>query len=72
MGKRNNNLRHLRQAEVQTVERKSTHPKATLVSMSQEIYAGPLPHPDTLARYEQILPGSAERVFLAFEKQTEG
>jgi len=25
-----------------------------------ELYAGPLPHPDTLAKFEQILPGAAD------------
>lgn len=30
-------------------------------------YSGPLPHPDVLRRYQDILPGSAERVFRQFE-----
>jgi len=31
--------------------------------------SGPLPDPATLAEYERILPGSAERIFRTFEKQ---
>jgi len=36
-----------------------------------ELYAGPLPHPDTLAKFEQILPGSADRILKQAEAQTE-
>lgn len=32
-------------------------------------FVGPLPSPETLARYEKILPGSAERVFALTEAQ---
>lgn len=34
-------------------------------------HSGPLPDPDTLAAYEKILPGAAERIFLRFEKQSD-
>ena len=30
---------------------------------------GPLPHPQELAEYEKVLPGSAERIFASSEKQ---
>jgi uncharacterized membrane protein len=33
-----------------------------LVSLRQEIFSGPLPDPSTLKEYEELLPGSAERV----------
>lgn len=35
-----------------------------------ELYAGPLPHPETLAKFEQILPGSADRIIKQAEAQT--
>lgn len=34
-------------------------------------YSGPLPPPAVLREFEQILPGSAERIFAQFEKQSE-
>ncbi|MDP3779081.1 MAG: DUF2335 domain-containing protein [bacterium] len=34
-------------------------------------FAGPLPHPDIMERYEQIVPGSADRIIKKFESQTE-
>lgn len=36
-----------------------------------ELYSGPLPHPDTLAEFEQILPGAADRILKQAEAQTE-
>lgn len=36
-----------------------------------ELYAGPLPHPDTLAKFEQILPGAADRILKQAEAQTQ-
>lgn len=36
-----------------------------------EHFSGPLPHPDTLARYDQIVPGAANRIVTKFEAQTE-
>ncbi len=33
-------------------------------------YSGPLPDPRTLQRYEEILPGAAERIFGAWESET--
>jgi uncharacterized membrane protein len=36
-----------------------------------ELHIGPLPHQDTLAGYERIVPGSAERIINAFVAQGE-
>lgn len=36
-----------------------------------ELYAGPLPHPNMLEKFEQILPGSADRILKQAEAQTE-
>lgn len=32
-------------------------------------FSGPLPHPDILARYNEVVPNGAERIFAAFERQ---
>jgi len=34
-------------------------------------YSGPIPHPNDLARYEEILPGAAERIMKMAELQAE-
>lgn len=39
--------------------------------MVQEVFSGPLPHPSILEKYEQVVPGAAERIFKSFENQTE-
>lgn len=36
-----------------------------------EMYQGPIPHPDTLRRYEEISPGFADRIIQMTEKQVE-
>ena len=33
-------------------------------------WAGPLPNPESLQHFERTLPGSAERIFQAFERQS--
>lgn len=40
-------------------------------SLTQTMHQGPLPDPDTLNRYEQMMPGSAERIFRIAEKEQE-
>lgn len=35
----------------------------------QKAYQGPLPHPDLLVKYEEIIPGSAERILSMAEKE---
>lgn len=42
---------------------------ATLVKSSVS-HSGPLPDPGTLQGYEQVLKGSAERIFAMAEKQS--
>lgn len=32
-------------------------------------FSGPLPHPDILARFNEVVPNGAERIFSAFERQ---
>lgn len=37
----------------------------------QETFAGPIPHPDIIEKYNKILPGAAERIFTSWENQTQ-
>jgi uncharacterized membrane protein len=32
-------------------------------------FSGPLPHPEDLAKYEQVLPGAADRIIRMAEQQ---
>lgn len=34
-------------------------------------YAGPVPHPDILRQYNELVPGSAERILAQAERQTD-
>lgn len=34
-------------------------------------FSGPLPHPDTLRQFDEIVPGSAERIIKMAEEQSE-
>ena len=51
--------------EPRLVEPRSARPEAIVVS---ERFKGPTPHPAVLHQYEQVLPGSADRVFTMAEK----
>jgi hypothetical protein len=42
----------------------------TITLQKAEYFSGPLPHPNILEKYNQILPGAAERIMVTFEKQT--
>jgi uncharacterized membrane protein len=39
--------------------------------VTQRITTGPLPEPETLARYEQVQPGAADRIIRMAEQQAE-
>lgn len=41
------------------------------VSLIRQEFAGPLPHPSVLAGYDDVVPGSAERILRMAEKQLE-
>ena len=47
-----------RQQDVGTVD----HNGNPMVSRQQEFYEGAIPHPDHLEKFEEILPGSADRI----------
>ena len=40
------------------------------ISLREEVFVGPLPHPEILGRYEQISPGAAKRIISMAEKQS--
>jgi len=44
----------------------------TTVSRQVTAHSGPLPAPETLEGYEEILPGAAERILRMAEKQQDG
>ncbi len=46
-------------------------PNQVVQRTSLEAYSGPLPHPAILEKFEQILPGSAERILKMAESQSE-
>ena len=41
-----------------------------LILTKQELFSGPLPHPDILARFDTVVPGSAERIIKMAENQS--
>ena len=43
-------------------------PQTILAAQYEQYYVGPLPSPEVLAGYEQILPGVAERLVSTFEE----
>lgn len=45
--------------------------KEQLNAIHVQQYSGPLPHPEALERYEQIVPGAAERIISMAEKEME-
>jgi len=40
-----------------------------IVEVSGKLFTGPLPHPEIMAGYERVLPGSAERILRMTEKE---
>ncbi len=44
--------------------------QAELHSVEFSSYSGPLPHPEILREFEQIVPGSAQLIFVQFEQQS--
>lgn len=49
-------------------QQNSHHIKTVKVS-EQHVYSGPLPEPEALAKYDQIVPGAAERILTMAEKR---
>jgi uncharacterized membrane protein len=43
--------------------------KATSIHAEVQQWSGPMPAPESLAKYEDIIPGSAERILVMAEKE---
>lgn len=43
--------------------------RSNQVIFQAQMYSGPLPHPDILRAYNEIVPGSADRIITQFEEQ---
>jgi len=67
MGKKNIIKRRQNLPQKQTQQ--SLPPSSLQVQMQHS--SGPLPSPDVLAHYDQIVPGAAERIIALLEKQVE-
>ena len=46
-------------------------PSRTNISLIEAVWEGPLPPPEALRQYEEIIPGSANRILKSVEKQQE-
>lgn len=63
--------RALRLQSMQAAQAMTQDPtNGSRVVRKASIYSGPLPAPETLAAYEQILPGAADRVIAMAERQS--
>lgn len=61
MGRQSNSLR-----QKQALARKGNN---VIMAQQSEMFSGPLPHPDILAKYDAALPGAAERILKMAEEQ---
>lgn len=48
---------------------KPTKESVRTIQVSQQHYSGPLPKPEDLAKYDQVVPGAAERIISMAEKE---
>ena len=68
--------KQLRQREPRQTSLPSSRPgqvsalNAEVHSVEFSAYSGPLPHPDILRSFEEIVPGAAQRIFVQFEEQS--
>lgn len=47
----------------------ATTTTTSITRIEASAFSGPLPHPDILARYNEVVPNGADRIFAAFERQ---
>lgn len=40
------------------------------IKTQSEMFSGPIPHPEILGRYEEIIPGAANRILVMAEEQS--
>lgn len=55
--------------EPEIVEKEAAAVRKVVVQAIKEEFSGPIPHPDIIEKYEQILPGAADRIISMAEKQ---
>ena len=60
----------LKRTNTSDAVRAATPPPTSLIAaQKREVFEGPLPHPDILQKYEQIMPGIAERIVQMAERE---
>lgn len=64
-------IQDIAQQDVTLLGNPPSSDEVTHHSEFSEFYAGPLPHPGFLGAYEDILPGSADRILAMVEKQAD-
>jgi len=48
----------------------SASPRIVAATTQTQVFSGPLPQPEDLAKYDQVLPGAAERILKMAEEQS--
>jgi uncharacterized membrane protein len=54
----------------QQLQKQHNHNAISIEQHSTEVFSGPLPHPDILKKFNEIVPGSAERIIKMAEEQS--
>jgi len=57
--------------DVENVKEKTDAELISMMTSIQETYSGPLPHPSILKGYEDVLPGSADRILQMAENEAD-
>ena len=56
--------------DIEAVEEETVEAvKEVVIKAMKEEFSGPIPHPDTIQKYEEILPGAADRIISMAERQ---
>ena len=63
--------KNLKNSEIQILSDQKDGPGVGMTAEFTEHFSGPLPHPSIMEHYERIVPGSANRIIVKFESQTE-
>ena len=56
-------------SKIQSQPQQLSIEQQTIIASSESIHSGPLPSPDTLAKYDNVLPGAAERIMNMAEQE---
>lgn len=51
-------------------ESQNQHNERGMVMRQMQAFSGPLPHPDILKRFDEVVPGAAERILVMAEEQS--